>query len=70
MAQSVMHRINGCLDAGTESCSLVVHDNNSIEEQTAQIESLLFYGEFKQSLLMFVYEISAPPKEFPSINGN
>ena len=53
-----------------KSCSLGVHDNNSIEEQTAQIESLLLYGEIQKSLWMFVYKISAPPKEFPSINGN
>ena len=50
--------------------SLGVHDNNSLEEQSAQIESLLLYGEFQQSPWMFVYKISAPPKEFPSINGN
>ena len=55
---------------GLKPCSLGVHDNNSLEKQTAQIESLLLHGEIKQSPWMFVYEISAPPKEFPSINGN
>ena len=49
---------------GLKSCSLGVHNNNSIEEQTAQIELLLLNGEYQQSPWMFVYEISAPLKEF------
>ena len=53
---------------GLKPCSLGVHDNNSLEEQTAQIESLSLQGEFQQSPWMFVYKISAPLNEFPSIN--
>ena len=64
MAQSAMHRIDGRLDAGTESCSLGVHDNNSLEEQTAQIELLLLNGELSSLLGCLCTRLVHPQKNF------